>query len=233
LRGLLLLVPTQTPTDVVMPTQTPTDVAMPEETAVEVKADERHVPNPSWEPWQWARYEWEKNGKIGGTAAVLVQPHCRKVYIQRRGCVLLGKVCVCVARVCEVELRRVRPVGQVASRRLLRLQQSGVTGRLSVMTQPFNSKQFWWSIHLVKAESLVTAQPLHGWMTCPWKGKACTFKAAQPLPGLVTRASPNQCESRSAQAESPGLAATSSRPRKSRVRAGPQLACSCATHRHG
>ena len=145
------------------------------------------------------------------------------------------EVCVCVGRVCEVALRRVRPVGQVASRRLLRLQQSGVTGRLSVMTQPFNSKQFWWSTHLVKAESLVTAQPLHGWMTCPWKRKPCSFKAAQPLPGFVTRASPNQCESRSAQAESPGLAATSSRPRKllRRVRLGPQLACSCATHRHG
>lgn len=221
MRGLLLLVPTQTPTD----------VAMPEEAAVEVKADERHVPNPSWEPWQWARYEWEKNGKIGGTAAVLVQPHCRKVY--NVGGVFCWGRCVCVARVCEVELRRVRPVGQVASRRLLRLQQSGVTGRLSVMTQPFNSKQFWWSTHLVKAESLVTAQPLHGWMTCPWKRKPCSFKAAQPLPGLVTRASPNQCESRSAQAESPGLAATSSRPRESLVRTGPQLACSCATHRHG
>ena len=88
LRGLLLLVPTQTPTD----------VAMPEEAAVEVKADERHVPNPSWKPWQWARYEWEKNGKIGGTAAVLVQPHCRKVY-NVWGCVLLGK-CVCVWDVC-------------------------------------------------------------------------------------------------------------------------------------
>ena len=103
---------------------------------------------------------------------------------------------------------------------------SGVTGRLSVMTQPFHSKQYLWSTHLVKAESLVTAQPLHGWMTCPWNRKPCNFKAAQPLPGLVTRASPNQCESRSAQAESPGLAATTSRPRKMRVRAGPQLACS-------
>lgn len=84
LRGLLLLVPTQTPTD----------VAMPEETAVEVKADERHVPNPSWEPWQWARYEWEKNGKIGGTAAVLVQPHCRPVYYVG-GVFCWGSVCVC------------------------------------------------------------------------------------------------------------------------------------------
>jgi hypothetical protein len=83
LRGLLLLVPTQTPTD----------VAMPEETAVEVKADERHVPNPSWEPWQWARYEWEKNGKIGGTAAVLVQPHCRKVD-NVGGVFCWGSVCV-------------------------------------------------------------------------------------------------------------------------------------------
>ena len=96
MRGLLLLVPTQTPTDVVMPTQTPTDVAMPEEAAVEVKADERHVPNPSWEPWQWARHEGELNGKIVGTAAVLVQPHCRKVYIQRRGGCFAGEgVCVC------------------------------------------------------------------------------------------------------------------------------------------
>ena len=223
LRGLLLLVPTQTPTD----------VAMPAETAVNEKADERHVPNESWEPWQWARNEWENNGKIGGTAAVLVQPHCRKVD-NVGGVFCWGSVCV--GRVCEVALRRVRPVGQVASRRLLRLQQSGVTGRLSVMTQPFNSKQFWWSTHLVNAGSLVTAQPLHGWMTCPWKRKPCSFNAAQPLPGLVTRASPNHCESRSAQAESPGLAATRSRPRKPRkmrLRAGPQLACSCATHRHG
>ena len=175
---------------------------------------------------------------------------------------------MCVGSVCEVALRRVRPEVQVASRRLLLLQQqwrcvfktstggevryvmhhlcdvaclclmcrvSGVTGRLSVMTQPFHSKQFLWSAHLVKAESLVTAQPLHGWMTCPWNRKPCNFKAAQPLPGLVTHASPNQCDSRSAQAESPGLAATSSMPRKllRRVRLGPQLACSCATHRHG
>ena len=89
LRGLLLLVPSQTPTDVAMPEE-----PAAEEPLVEVKADERHVQNPSWEPWQWARYEWEKNGKIGGTAAVLVQPHCRKVY-NVGGVFCWGSVCVC------------------------------------------------------------------------------------------------------------------------------------------
>ena len=85
LRDLLLLVPQQQPPD----------VAKTEETTVEEEADEQHVPNPSWEPWQWKRYEWEKSGKIGGTAAVLVQPHCRKV--DNVGSVFcVGSVCVCL-----------------------------------------------------------------------------------------------------------------------------------------
>ena len=87
-----------------------------------------HVPNASWEPWQWKRYEWEKNGKIGGTAALLVQPHCRRV--DNLGSVFVREVCVCIvisngAMVFASTLFKVFPklTSLIASGRLLFLQQ--------------------------------------------------------------------------------------------------------------